>query len=211
MTLWNKDSEMSTAKKIRLTPAEYLVFERESELKHEFYRGEVFAMTGARRNHNRITTNISRRISEQFDDRPCENFSSDMRIKVSATGLYTYPDVVATCEEPTFEDDEVDTLLNPQMIIEVLSDSTEKYDRGEKFTQYRNVSSLKDYVLVSQKHPQVTIFSRQPDETWVMRVVDSMQSSITIPSIDVTLKMQDVYARVEFETTTETQAATDTK
>jgi Uma2 family endonuclease len=190
---------MSTAEKPLLTTAEYLAFERASETKHEFHRGEVFAMTGASRNHNRITTNISGELYAALKGSPCENYASDMRVKVDATGLYTYPDIVATCANAQFEDKEIDTLLNPQLIIEVLSDSTEKYDRGEKFIQYREIPSLNDYVLVSQKQPRVEVFSRQDDGSWVMRVADSPTASVTFPSVGVTLKMQDVYARVEYE------------
>ena len=127
---------MSTAPNSRLTPAEYLAIERAAETRSEYFDGEMFAMSGASRAHNRISGNLLRRIDEQFDERPCEVFMSDMRVKVDSVGLYTYPDIVATCEKPTFEDEVVDTLLNPQVIVEVLFKSTEGYDRGKKFEYY---------------------------------------------------------------------------
>ena len=135
---------MSTIPKTRYTAEQYLSIERAAQFRSEFFRGEMFAMVGASRKHNLIAVNISRRLNEQFDGRKCEVYQSDMRVKVNATGLYTYPDVVATCDEPQFEDDQVDTLLNPKVIVEVLSPSTELWDRGKKFKHYRNIPSLRE-------------------------------------------------------------------
>ncbi len=193
---------MSTAEQPLMTPTEYLEFERASEIRHEYFRGEVFAMSGASRNHNRLTVNLAGEFHAALKQSPCEIFASDMRVKVSATGLYTYPDIVGTCEQPQFEDKHLDTLLNPQLVIEVLSDSTETYDRGRKFRQYRSLESLKDYVLVSQQQPSVELYSRRDDGTWVLRPVIDLQESVTLPSIGVTLQLADIYARVEFETPT---------
>ena len=189
---------MSTAEKRSLTRAEYLEFERASEMKHEFYRGEVFAMTGASRNHNRININLAAGLHAALESGPCEVFVNDMRVKVDATGLYTYPDIVGTCDKPSFEDDRFDTLLNPQLVIEVLSDSTEKYDRGEKFAQFRSLPSLKEYVLVSQHQPRVEVFSRREDGSWLLRVVDELSESVTLSSVNVTMRMAAIFARVEF-------------
>lgn len=188
---------MSTAEQPLLTPRQYLDLERVVDTKHEFFHGETFAMSGASRNHNRINVNLARRLAEQFDNGPCEVFANDMRVKVESSGLYTYPDIAATCDQPKFEDMHVDTLLNPQLLIETISESTEKYDRGSKFSQYRNIASLKDYVLVSQNDPRVEVFSRQEDGSWLMRVTDSLSESVTIPSTGTRLQMKDIYARVE--------------
>ncbi len=154
---------MSTAPKRRLTEAEYLSIEREAETKSEFYDGEMFAMPGARRNHNLITGNIYREISEQLRKTRCEAYLADMRVKVAKTGLYTYPDVVVACGEPRFLDDEDDTLLNPTLLIEVLSDSTENYVRTLKSRLYRKLPSLRQYVIVEQSTPLVEVYSRSPD------------------------------------------------
>lgn len=198
---------MSTAEKKWISPREYLVFERASRVRHEYYNGEIFAMTGASRNHNRLSVNLARRLAEAFDDGRCEVFMNDMRVKVDETGLYTYPDAVVTCGESRFEDDELDTLLNPRVVIEILSDSTEKYDRGEKFAQYRNLESLSDYILVSQHRPRVEYFSRRDDGSWLMRTTEGLEDSFCIPSIDVVLDMADLYARIDFDSPGEAGAA----
>jgi Uma2 family endonuclease len=132
------------------SPAEYLALERAAEHRHEYVSGRVYAMTGASREHNVIATNTSRALGNQLSGRPCETYQSDMRVKVSETGMYTYPDVVVACGTPAFEDAYVDTLLNPTVIIEVLSPSTEAYDRGEKFAHYRRLPSLREYLLIAQ-------------------------------------------------------------
>ncbi|HEX8921122.1 MAG TPA: Uma2 family endonuclease, partial [Pyrinomonadaceae bacterium] len=136
---------MSSQRKTLLTPEEYLALERKSEIKHEYYAGEMFAMVGASKRHNLITTNIIRSLGNQLLERGCNVYASDMRVKVSATGKYTYPDIVVACEEEKFDDAENDTLLNPVVVIEVLSEFTEAYDRGKKFEQYQNIESLTDY------------------------------------------------------------------
>ena len=141
---------MSAAQKTLLTPAEYLARERAAEFRSEFYRGEMFAMSGASWAHSVIKDNLAWETRNQLQGGPCRVVTSDLRVKVSATGLYTYPDLLIVCGEPEFEDEVFDTLLNPRVIVEILSDSTEKYDRGTKFTQYRQLSSLQEYVLVAQ-------------------------------------------------------------
>ncbi len=130
------------------TPAEYLAWERAAPDKHEFLGGEIFAMAGASFAHNKIVGNIVGELRDALRDRPCDVTPSDLRVKIPAVGLYTYPDAVVVCGEPQFEDDKLDTLLNPTVIVEVLSDSTEAYDRGKKFRYYRTIPSLRDYVLV---------------------------------------------------------------
>lgn len=182
----------------RLTSQEYLVSERDSEQKHEFYRGEMFAMGGASFAHNQITTNIGTLVNTLLRNRDCAVTLNDLRVKITATGLYTYPDVVVTCESPKFEDEESDTLLNPQVIMEVLSKSTESYDRGKKFEHYRQIESLREYVLVAQDRPQIERFSRQEDRHWLLDEASGLDAALHLTTIDVTLKLADVYAKVQF-------------
>src|SRR5258707_11211141 len=139
---------MSAAPQKRYTPQEYLALERAAPFKSEYYRGEIFAMAGATRQHCRIGANLVARVDEQLRSTPCEAFGSDLRVRVLPTGLYTYPDVTVACGELEFEDRAGDTLLNPKAIFEVLSESTEAYDRGKKFDHYRHIPSLTEYVLV---------------------------------------------------------------
>jgi Uma2 family endonuclease len=189
---------MSTAPKLRLTEQQYLERERASELRHEYFRGEIFAMTGASRRHNLIAASVTRRIDEQFDGRRCEVYQSDMRVKVPASRLYTYPDVVATCDEPRFEDAEVDTLLNPRVIIEVLSKSTESWDRGRKFQHYRSIESLREFVLVAQDAMSVELFRRDGSDLWVLHALTDPSDVLELISIDCRLTLADIYARVDF-------------
>ncbi len=141
---------MSVQLKPFLSPQEYLAMERQAETKSEYYAGEVFAMAGASRKHNLIVPNLAYLLVGQLKSRSCEVYNSDMRVKVSATGLYTYPDLAVVCGKPRFDDDQEDTLLNPTVIVEVLSKSTEAYDRGEKFAMYRALESMTDYLLIAQ-------------------------------------------------------------
>ena len=151
------------------TPAEYLAAERSSPRKHEYFEGETFAMAGASEAHNLIVANVVGELRSALRQSPCKVYPSDMRVKIPATGLYTYPDASVTCHRPAFEDDASDTLLNPQVVFEVLSDSTEDYDRGTKFKSYRSIPSLCDYVLVSQGEILLEHFIRQPDGAWLLR------------------------------------------
>ena len=189
---------MSTQSHRLFTSEEYLAIERDTELKHEFYLGEIFAMGGATEPHNQITFNLATELGALLKNRECRAYVNDMRVKVSASGLYTYPDAVVTCEHPRFEDDQLDTLLNPQMIIEVLSDSTEKYDRGKKFAHYRRVESLREYVLVSQDRPLVEHYARQDDGHWLLTVANGLEATVELPTVDCRLRLADVYAKVEF-------------
>jgi Uma2 family endonuclease len=189
---------MSAAPKLKLTPQEYLARERLAELKSEYYRGEVFAMAGATRAHSLITVNLTREISLQLKGGPCLVFNNDMRVKVSPTGLYTYPDVSVVCDEAKFEDEVFDTLLNPRVIVEVLSDSTGKYDRGDKFRQYRNLASLQEYVVVSQNEAVVETFVRKPDESWSLSTFAGMEAVLAFGSIAVRIPLPEIYAGVKF-------------
>lgn len=198
---------MSAVPKAKLTEAEYLAKERKAEFKSEFYKGEMFAMSGASREHILIAGNCLREIGNQFKGRCCEVYSNDMRVKVSATGLYTYPDVVIVCGQPEFIDAEVDTLLNPTVLIEVLSPSTESYDRGTKATQYRRIPSLREHVLISQERPHVEVLSRQADGNWLLREVSDLDQVVTLSSVSVSLPMREIYDRITFEAPPATESA----
>ena len=189
---------MSAVLQTYLTPAEYLAFERQSDVKHEYFRGELFAMSGASRQHVRIATNLAYVLVGQLKRRPCEVFNNDMRVKVSPTGLYTYPDASVVCGRPRFEDKELDVLLNPTVIVEILSKSTEAYDRGEKFAQYRRLDTLTDYVLISQDRPLVERFTRQPNGGWLLTESAGLDAVMPIESIQCQLPLAEVYDRVEF-------------
>ena len=189
---------MSSQPKSNMTAKEYLAIERDVQNRHEFYRGEMFAMGGASRAHNQIALNLARLLGNEFADRKCTVYVSDMRVLVSDSGLYTYPDLVITCESPEFEDEHVDTLLNPQVVIEILSNSTEVYDRGKKFEHYRQISSLKDYILVSQDHAQIDHFNFSAQGRWVLTDASGLQASLAIETIDCQLVLAEVYAKVEF-------------
>lgn len=190
---------MSAVPKLYLTPAEYLAFERQSDIKHEYFRGDLFAMSGASRQHVRIAVNATIVLGNQLTRRGCDVFNSDMRVKVSPTGLYTYPDLAIVCGRPRFEDKELDTLLNPSVIIEILSKSTEAYDRGEKFAQYRTLETLTDYLLISQTRPHIERFTRQEGGLWLLSESIGLDAVMPIESIQCQLPLAEVYDRVEFE------------
>jgi Uma2 family endonuclease len=188
---------MSSQRNTLLTPDEYLAFERKSEVKHEYFGGEVFARSGASKRHNLITANLIRVLGNQLLNRPCNVYPSDMRVKVSATGKYTYPDVSVACEEEKFDDAEKDTLLNPVVIIEVLSESTEAYDRGKKFEQYQHIESLTDYLLVAQEPHRVEQYVRQSNREWRYSEFHDAGDVVKISVIGCELALKDVYAKVE--------------
>lgn len=181
-----------------ITAADYLALERQAETKSEYLNGRIYAMSGASEEHNTIVFNLARRIGNQLDKKPCRGYVNDMRVKVSPTGLYTYPDVVVVCGEPRFEDQHADTLLNPTVIIEVLSDSTEGYDRGEKFAHYRALPSLSDYLLVAQDQPRIEHYQRQPDGRWLYSAADGLEAQVEIANIGCVLHLAEVYERVAF-------------
>lgn len=195
---------MSTAEKRHYTPEEYLEFERASPFKHQYYKGEIFAMTGASFVHNQIVSNLLRSLGNKLEKRPCQALPSDLRVKVDPTGLYTYPDVIVVCSEPEFEDNVLDTLLNPKVIVEVLSTTTEAYDRGRKFAQYRLIESLEQYVLVSQEEYLVEVFTKQVDGQWTLSDARGLEASIELSAIGCVLALSEVYQRVELSDSKET-------
>jgi Uma2 family endonuclease len=187
----------SAAVKTRYTPEQYLALERKAPFKSEYHDGGIHAMSGASREHNLASGNIFREISTQLKDRSCEVYINDMRVRVNPTGLYTYPDVVAVCGEPDFEDSELDTLLNPTLIVEVLSPSTEAYDRGEKFANYRRLVSLREYVLVSQDRVCVERYVRQEDE-WLLTELSRLEDNLRLTSIECDVALSEIYAKIPF-------------
>ncbi len=186
-----------TAEKIEISPEAYLEMERKAETKSEYIDGCILAMAGASRRHNQIVFNLAKIVGNQLENRPCAAYVSDMRVKVRETGMYTYPDLVAVCDEPEFEDAQVDTLLNPSLIVEVLSDSTEVYDRGEKFAHYRRLPSLSEYVLIVQDKTRVELFSRE-GEKWVLSEYAGMRDRVVLSSMECEMTIQEIYDKVEF-------------
>ncbi|HSK79530.1 MAG TPA: Uma2 family endonuclease [Thermoanaerobaculia bacterium] len=181
-----------------LTPEEYLVLERQADIRSEYLDGEMFAMSGGNRWHSLVKVNLSGELSAQLKPRPCEVYSSDQRIHIPLTGLYTYPDVVVVCGEPRFEDDHVDTLLNPRVLIEVLSPTTESYDRGKKFEHYQSIDSLAEYLLVDQSRPRVEHYFRQDGNQWLLTVFEGLDSTVSLPSLQCELALAEVYDKVVF-------------
>jgi len=190
---------MSIQPKRRLTPEEYLEIERQAEYKSEYFNGEMLAFAGASREHNTIVINLILKLAPQLRKRNCEIYSNDMRVKVNATGLYTYPDVVVVCGKPQFEDEEQDILLNPIVIVEVLSPSTEGYDRGTKFEHYRTIDSLSDYLLVAQDKIHVEYYVRQSDRFWLFSEYKSAKDKFQIESIGCEASVEEIYEKVEME------------
>jgi len=170
--------------------------ERAAQFKSEYLGGEIVAMSGASRPHNLIAGNLFAELRQHLRGKGCETYVSDMRVQVSRTGLYTYPDVVAACPPIRFEDAEVDTLLNPVVIAEVLSPSTEAYDRGEKFHQYRQLESLREYILVAQDKTRVERFVRQGD-LWVLSEVTGLDAILSIETLGCNVRLADIYEGVE--------------
>ena len=179
------------------TPDEYLAIERAAAHRSEFLDGRIVAMSGGSRNHSLITAQLIRLLGNQLDGRPCEVHGSDMRVKVADQGLYTYPDVTAVCGQPQFEDAHGDTLLNPTVIFEVLSPTTEAYDRGEKFARYRRLPTLMDYVLVAQDRPRIERFTRDGDD-WVLTAFDGLEATVALASVGCGVRLGDVYAKVRW-------------
>lgn len=189
---------MSALPEELLTDERYLAIERKSDIKHEFVGGKMFAMAGARRNHNKVALNIGAELREFLKGKDCEAYPSDMRVFIPGTGLYTYPDLVVVCGEPLFRDETLDTLLNPVLLVEVLSDSTEGYDRGRKFRHYRSIASLQEYLLVSVEDARIEKYQKQGDGFWVFSEAVGLSSSIELESIKCPLSLSEVYDKITF-------------
>jgi Uma2 family endonuclease len=188
---------MSTQPRTPVSASEYLEIERKAEYKSEYCAGEMFAMAGATEAHNILAANMLVLIHYQFRARDCRVYGSDMRVAVSPEGLYTYPDVSAACEEPRFLDQHRDTLLNPAVIVEVLSSSTEAYDRGRKFELYRTLDSIQQYVLVATDRIHVDVYTRVQDGRWVLRSLDGAADSVELDSIGCRLLVSELYQKTD--------------
>ncbi len=182
----------------KISETEYLDMDRSAEIKHEYFDGEIFAMTGASEPHNLIVANVIRELGNGLKHTPCRVYASDMRLKVSETGLFTYPDVMVVCGEREFVDQRGDTLENPDLIVEVLSHSTESYDRGKKFEHYRRLSSLKEYVLISQSRRKIEKYYRTRNRKWIYSETEPESGDILLESVGCELRLFEVYHKIEF-------------
>ena len=189
---------MITKEKKYISPEEYLKFERQSEEKHEYYNGEVFAMSGASVSHNIIAVNILVALANKLKGTSYISLGSDMRVYVSENGLYTYPDVSVFHSEVKLQDDEKDTALYPTVIFEVLSKATQDYDRGGKFKLYRDIPTLEEYVLVSQDSINVEHYKKQHDGKWLLEEIKNLEDKLILSSIDSELDLKDIYYKVKF-------------
>lgn len=189
---------MSSLPRQRYTPEQYLEMDRKAEGRSEYVGGEILAMAGASREHNRITLNIGAALTEQLRDKPCEPFTSDLRVKGRTTGSYLFPDVVVGCPPLEFEDSSLDILLNPVVIMEVLSPTTEAHDRSWKFAHYRRIASLQDYIMLSQYQPFVEHYTRQNDDLWTLAEWSSLRDVLRLSSIECDLPLAVIYERIEF-------------
>jgi Uma2 family endonuclease len=180
-----------------LTPEQYLAIEREAEYKSEYCDGQMFAMAVADETHNLLVENLVTGLHNQFRSRPCRVYSSQMRVLVRATGLYTYPDVVVVCGERQFLDEQRDTLLNPSLLVEVLSPTTEAYDRGRKFESYQSIESLVEYLLVASDRAHVDQYTRRPDGRWLLTSADRLEDSLDLQSVGCRLALADLYEKVD--------------
>ena len=179
------------------TESEYLELERKADFKSEYYNGEIFAMAGASLIHNEIVANLISIFNQFLKDKPCKVYPSDLRLRIEKSGLYTYPDITIVCGKTELLDNKFDTLKNPTILIEVLSDSTEKYDRGQKFSFYREIPSLKEYILVSSKTVKIEKFKRLEDGNYLY-IESNEHQPFPIDSINMNLNLEDVYNKIDW-------------
>ncbi|MBX9583599.1 MAG: Uma2 family endonuclease [Gemmataceae bacterium] len=189
------------APKPKLTEAEYLARDRAAAVKSEFYDGRMYAMAGAKLPHNRIKDDLARHLGNQLAGGPCFATTSDTRVKVAATGLNTYPDIVVICGDPEYDGDREDVILNPTVLIEVLSDSTASYDRVFKYRHYKQIPTLREYVLVAQDEPAVDRYVRQADGTWAQSDFLGLDAELVFASVPARVRLADSYAGVTFPET----------
>ena len=187
---------MQTQHHLKLTPEQYLAQERSAEFKSEYYHGEIYAMAGASREHNQISSNITASLATQLLEKPCSVYANDMKVWIDKAHKYTYPDVIVACDPQTFEDEHTDVLLNPRVIIEILSDSTESYDRGLKFFHYQRINSLYEYLLISQKFCHVEKYERQADNLWAYSEFHEMSDEVTINAVNCKVSLSEIYRKV---------------
>lgn len=189
---------MSTQVRKRYTPEEYLELERRAEHKSEYLDGQIYAMAGASPSHSVITVNLTGEVYAQLRGSKCQAYSNDTKVRTSPTGLYAYPDLSIVCGEAKFHDEQKDVLINPKVIFEVLSPSTEAFDRGGKFFRYQNIESFTDYVLIAQDEARVEHLIRQQDGAWLLYILRGLDKKLHIASIDCTISLAGMYDRVTF-------------
>lgn len=189
---------MSTALKGK-TLAQYLATETATKVKHEYFRGEVFAMVGGTPRHALIATNFTGEARQRLGRKSCIAYGSDLRIKVDDSGLYTYPDASIICGELKLDEEIPNTVLNPTVLVEVLSESTESYDRGKKSDHYRRIASLQTLVLISQDRPLVEWFSRHEPGGWILRDAREMDQSLVLDSVGISIPLSELYRNVQFD------------
>ncbi len=181
-----------------ISPEEYLNIERKATYRSEYVNGEMFAMAGATRQHNRISSNLVSEINQHIKSRDCNVYSSDLRVHVPSTGYFTYPDIVITCGKEAFTDAHNDILVNPLVIIEILSDSTASIDRGKKFEQYRELTSFVEYLLIEQRTPHIEQYILHDSQEWRYRDIHEIDGQVTIQAINCPLLLRDIYHKVEW-------------
>ena len=182
----------------RLTEAEYFEIERAADFKSEFFEGEMFAMAGGTPQHSLIATNLAREFGNRLKAGRCVAYNADLRVKVEATGLCTYPDLSVICGELRLAGGTDDTVVNPVVLVEVLSDSTEGYDRGKKFEHYRQIPTLLEYLLVSQREPRLEQFVRQADGRWLLNEASGMEKHLEVPSLRISISLAEIFANINF-------------
>ena len=192
--------ELRSPKPARATVEEYLRLESSAIEKHEYRDGEIISMAGGTYEHSLIIMNAGASLHALLKGNPCRVLESNMRVRVPRTPLYVYPDLTVICGKPQFDSQDAGraTVTNPRVIIEVLSDATEGYDRGEKFDRYRRLDSLEEYVLVSQAAPRVETFFRQPQGMWLFNAVSGLETKATLRSLRVELALAEVYSGIDF-------------
>jgi Uma2 family endonuclease len=190
---------MTALPKYRYTLEEYIQLDKNSEDRYEFFEGDVFAMSGGSIEHSQIASNINRALGNRLAGRPCRVLTSDTRLKVASARPYRYPDVVVVCGKLVTEESHGQVMLvNPQLIVEVLSASTEAYDRGEKFRAYQSIESFREYLLIAQNKAYITHYVRQPDGAWLREDIEGLERSVTLPTLECVVPFDEIYDQIEF-------------
>ena len=189
---------MNAVAKTQLSVEDYLAIENDALFKSEFYEGEMFALAGASHTHNFVKHNLERAIGNRLEAGPCRAASSDQRVRIERSGLFTYPDIVILCGKPKFSPRDPLAIINPTAIVEILSPSTEDYDRGTKFKQYRQIPGFREYILVSQDEAAMERHTLQPDGSWILTVIEGIGETIELASVGITIPLAEVYRDIEF-------------
>ena len=186
--------------KPKLTVDQYLAIEREAEFKSEYYRGEMFAMAGGTSNHSELGVIMTSLLRNRLAGRGCKVYNSDMKVQIEPGGLNTYPDASVVCCKPVFSTATKEALVNPKLLVEILSKSTEANDRGFKFQEYKKIESLEEYVLVSQTEPLIERFGRRPGGAWTdYSEARGMDARIELKSLGIELTLEEIYREIDFE------------